>query len=85
MPEPAPSGNGAGEPPPGDDLLAFVLRQLSPPDPELFHDRFVLGLTTREITASRGISHGTVVSRFARALEKLRPLLAAELDLSPPA
>jgi len=69
----------------GDDLLPFVLRHLSPPDPDLFHDRFVLGLTTREIAESRGLSHGTVVSRFARALEKLRPLLAAELDLNPPA
>lgn len=66
-----------------DDLLAFVLRQLAPPDPELFHDRFVLGYTTREIAERRGLSHGTVVSRFARALEKLRPLLAAELN--PPA
>lgn len=85
FPEPTPSGNGAGEPLLGDDLLAFVMRQLAPPDPELFHDRFVLGLTTREIAENRGISHGTVVSRFARALERLRPLLAAELDLNPPA
>lgn len=85
LPEPIASGDGAGEAPLGDDLLAFVMRQLSPPDPELFHDRFVLGFTTREIAEQRGLSHGTVVSRFARALEKLRPLLAAELDLNPPA
>jgi RNA polymerase sigma factor (sigma-70 family) len=85
LPEPAASGDGAGESPLGDDLLAFVMRQLSPPDPELFHDRFVLGFTTREIAENRGLSHGTVVSRFARALEKLRPLLTAELDMNPPA
>lgn len=67
-----------------DDLLDFVMRQLSPPDPELFQDRFVLGLTTREIAERRGLSHGTVVSRFARALEKLRPLLSAELNQTLP-
>jgi len=57
------------------ELMEVVLQHLQPPDPELFHDRFVLGLTTREIAAQRGMSHGTVVSRFARALEKLRQLL----------
>lgn len=59
------------------DLLEIVRRHLSPPDPELFHDRFVLGLTTREIATRRQMSHGTVVSRFARALEKLRQLLSS--------
>ena len=62
------------------DLLEMVDRHLQPPDPELFHARFVLGHTTREIAALRGISHGTVVSRFARALEKLRHLLREELE-----
>lgn len=63
------------------DLLELVQRHLTPPDPELFHDRFVLGLTTREIAANRQMSHGTVVSRFARALEKLRHLLRTDNDL----
>ncbi|MCB1211464.1 MAG: hypothetical protein KDK97_19215 [Verrucomicrobiales bacterium] len=62
------------------DLMAAVQHHLQPPDPELFHDRFVLGLTTREIAAQRGMSHGTVVSRFARALEKLRHLLREEIE-----
>jgi DNA-directed RNA polymerase specialized sigma24 family protein len=68
----------AGYAPP--DLMEQVLRHLQPPDPELFHDRFVLGHTTREIAANRSMSHGTVVSRFARALEKLRHLLKEDLE-----
>ena len=62
------------------DLLAMVSSHLQPPDPELFHERFVLGYTTREIAERRGMSHGTVVSRFARALENLRQVLGAELQ-----
>jgi len=72
-----PPEQGAKAPP---DLMEMVERHLQPPDPELFHARFVLGHTTREIAALRGMSHGTVVSRFARALEKLRHLLREELE-----
>lgn len=69
--------SGSKAPP---DLMEMVQRHLQPPDPELFHARFVLGHTTREIAALRGMSHGTVVSRFARALEKLRHLVREELE-----
>lgn len=61
------------------DLMDFALAHLEPPDPELFLDRFQLGLTTRQIAEKRGMSHGTVVSRFSRAFAKLRPLLGREV------
>lgn len=76
LPEPSPDRGSQLSP----DLMEMVNRHLEPPDPELFHARFVLGHTTREIAALRGMSHGTVVSRFARALEKLRHLLREELE-----
>ncbi len=76
LPEPA-LDHGGGAP---ADLMEIVMRHLQPPDPELFHDRFVLGHTTREIAAQRGMSHGTIVSRFARALERLRHLLKEDLE-----
>jgi hypothetical protein len=57
------------------EWMSLIQRELQPPDPDLFHDRFALGLTTREIARRRGIPHGTVVSRFARALKRLSILL----------
>lgn len=76
LPEVSSDSNSTAPP----DLMEMVQRHLQPPDPELFHARFVLGHTTREIAALRGMSHGTVVSRFARALEKLRHLVREELE-----
>ena len=67
-----------GDPAPVE-LLHLVLGHLEPPDPDLFRDRFEFGLTTREIALKRGLSHGTVVSRFSRAFVKLRCLLGKEL------
>jgi DNA-directed RNA polymerase specialized sigma24 family protein len=57
------------------EWMMLIQRELDPPDHELFHDRFSLGITTREIAQRRGMPHGTVVSRFARALKRLSVLL----------
>lgn len=68
----------------GIEVFALIQRHLSPPVPELFHDRFVLGLTTREIAKKRVMPHGQVCSRFSRALKTLAEILRAYnmLDLS---
>lgn len=60
------------------EWMTLVQQELDPPDPDLFYDRFGLGLTTRQIAERRGIPHGTVVSRFARALKGLASILNSE-------
>lgn len=57
-----------------EELLGLVV-ELQPPDPDLFHDRFILGLTTVEIAKKRRMPPGTVLSRFRRAFFALRPKL----------
>jgi len=57
-----------------EELLGIIGR-LPSPDPELFQDRFVLGLTTSQIARKRRMPLGTVLSRFRRAFLVLRPNL----------
>jgi RNA polymerase sigma factor (sigma-70 family) len=60
------------------EWMTLVQQELDPPDPDLFYARFGEGLTTREIAERRGMPHGTVVSRFARALKRLRGIIDDE-------
>lgn len=55
--------------------LREQIAALDPPKPELFHDRFFDGLTTREAAERRGMAHGTALTHFADGLRLLRERL----------
>lgn len=66
------------------ELMGAIQSVLRPPDFDLFHDRFALGLTTREVAKKHGMPHGTVLSRFATGLKRLAEHLnRAEKNVQP--
>lgn len=75
--------DGAGDDGAIDDLhdrwwLAAVLAELPEEEAAPLRLRFAHGLTQTEIAAALELPVGTVKSRMARALTRLRPLLAEE-------
>lgn len=66
-----------------DDDAASLHRAiacLSRSDQEVIYLRYFLGLGVEETAQTLGIAAGTVKSRLARALERLRPLVQEEVD-----
>ena len=69
----------AGEPgTPGDGRLREALAALPERDRSVIACRFVLDLGEQETAAVLGVARGTVKSRTARALDRLRGALEAE-------
>jgi RNA polymerase sigma factor (sigma-70 family) len=68
----------AAAPAPGDGRLRAALASLPERDRSVIACRFVLDLGEAETAAVLGIAHGTVKSRTARALERLRGELGGE-------
>lgn len=65
----------------GTDIdMGTLLNQLPAGDRELLHLHYVAGYTAREISNLTGHPRNTVLSRLARAREKLRQFLAADGD-----
>jgi RNA polymerase sigma factor (sigma-70 family) len=62
----------------GDDRLREALAALPERDRSVLACRFVLDLGEQETAAVLGVARGTVKSRTARALERLRGLLEVE-------
>jgi RNA polymerase sigma factor (sigma-70 family) len=63
---------------PGDDRLRDALAALPERDRSVLACRFVLDLGEQETAAVLGVARGTVKSRTARALERLRAALGVE-------
>jgi RNA polymerase sigma-70 factor (ECF subfamily) len=60
--------------------LHQAVNQLSRPDQEVIYLRYFIELTVDETAQALGVAPGTVKSRLARALQRLRPLLADWTD-----
>jgi RNA polymerase sigma factor (sigma-70 family) len=71
----APAGDSAT---PGDGRLREALAALPERDRSVIACRFVLDLGEQETAAVLGVARGTVKSRTARALDRLRGALEAE-------
>jgi RNA polymerase sigma-70 factor (ECF subfamily) len=56
--------------------LHLAVNQLSQADQEVIYLRYFIELTVDETAQALGVAPGTVKSRLARALQRLRPLLA---------
>lgn len=65
------------------ELLHQALDELSPEYREVIVLRELEGLSYQEIAAVAGIPLGTVMSRLARARERLQQVLAGRLDKEP--
>ena len=79
---PEPAADSGGLPFSWTDLDEY-LAKLGPPKPDLFRDRFYLGLTTRDIADRRKLPHGSVCQHFADGLRLLRDWIEAEYTPSP--
>jgi RNA polymerase sigma-70 factor (ECF subfamily) len=78
-----PARDGSGEWEPATQLvdrvmLEQVLERLAPDEAEVVRLRYQLGLSQRQIAAATGIPLGTVKSRTASALRRLRTMLEEE-------
>ena len=62
------------------DRLLVALAGLREDDQAVLGCRFLAGLTEQETAAALGLRHGTVKSRTARALARLRETLGEEGD-----
>jgi RNA polymerase sigma factor (sigma-70 family) len=60
------------------DALVSALTALREEDREVIGCRFLVGLSERETAAALGLRHGTVKSRTARALARLRDAVGEE-------
>ena len=60
--------------------LHQAVNQLRRADQEVIYLRYFIELTVDETAQALGVAPGTVKSRLARALQRLRPLLADRTD-----
>lgn len=63
--------------------MEALIAKLPPPQPEVFHEHYILGRTAAEIAEDRQLSRNTVLSHLHRGKKTLRGWLAD--DAQPPA
>lgn len=75
LPEPALNGMAAAESRETEEAVRHAIGQLNPKHRAVVVLRMIDGYSTKEAAEILGVPAGTVLSRLARALEALKPLL----------
>jgi len=66
------------------ELLWRAVQRLARPDQEVIYLRYFLGMSVSETAATLGVAEGTIKSRHARALTRLRTVVMADFpELQP--
>jgi RNA polymerase sigma-70 factor (ECF subfamily) len=80
LPEPALNGVTAVDSRETEEAVRHAIGQLSPKHRAVIVLRMIDGYSTKETADILGIPAGTVLSRLARAMEALKPLLSNHVD-----
>ena len=75
LPEPALNGVSAVESRETQEAVKHAIQQLNPKHRAVIVLRIIDGYSTKETAEILGVPSGTVLSRLARAMEALKPLL----------